>query len=109
MRTLLAVFTLAFAAVVFTTAGSAQDKKDVVLKGLIACNKCELGKSAQCETVIVVKDAKNKETVYFFDNASHAKFHDGICSNAQQGTVTGTVKDMDKKKVISVKKLEYAK
>ncbi len=109
MRTLLAVFTLTFAAIVFTSAGTAQDKKETVLKGLVCCNKCERGKSTECETVIVVKDEKKKETVFFFDKNSHAKYHDGICSNAQNGTVTGAVKDVDKKKVISVTKVEFAK
>ena len=84
------------------------EKKEVVLKGLVACNKCELGKSTQCETVLVVKDEKKKkDIVYFFDKDSHAKFHDDICSAAKNGTVTGFVKDVDKKKVISVKKVTY--
>jgi hypothetical protein len=109
MRPLLAVFTLAFATIVLTSAGSAQDKKEAVLKGLITCNKCDRGKTAECETVLVVTDDKKKETVYIFDNDSHAKYHDGVCSNPKKGTVTGVVKTVDEKKVISVKKLEYAK
>jgi hypothetical protein len=108
MRTLLVPCVLSFAAIVLTSVGSAQDKKEAVLKGLIACNKCELAKSTECETVILVKDGK-KEIVYFFDKDSHAKYHDGVCASPQQGTVIGVVKDVDKKKVISVKKLEYAK
>jgi len=85
-----------------------QEKKEVVLKGLVACNKCELGKSTQCETVIVVTDAKSKkDIVYFFDKASHAKFHDDICAAAKKGAVTGTVKDVEKKKVVSVTKVAY--
>jgi hypothetical protein len=84
------------------------DKKEVVLKGLVACNKCELSKSDKCETVLVVKDEKSKkDIVYFFDKDSHGKFHDDICSAAKKGTVTGTVKDVEKKKVISVKKVAY--
>ena len=95
-----------------TSANFAQDKKDekkeVVLKGLVACNKCELGKSDKCETVIVVKDEKSKkDIVYFFDKASHGKFHDDICTAAKKGTVTGTVKDVEKKKVISATKVAY--
>lgn len=113
MRTLFCLLSL-FAVTLLLAAGTvAQDKKtekkEVVLKGLIACNKCELAKSTECETVIVVKDEKKKETIYFFDAASHAKYHDGVCAAAAKGTVTGFVTEKDKKKVISVKKLEYAK
>jgi hypothetical protein len=113
MRTLLAAFTLAVAAIVLTSGSNAQDKtdkKEVVLKGLICCNKCELGVGTECATVIQVKTAKDKDkkgTIYFFDAPSHMKFHDDICSNAKAGTVTGVVKDVDKKKVISVKKVTY--
>jgi Family of unknown function (DUF6370) len=115
MRTLIAAFALVCAGLLLATdANFAQDKKtdkkDTVLKGKITCNKCDLGKSTECETVIVVKDEKAKKDItYFFDKASHGKFHDDICSTPKTGTVTGTVKDADKKKVITVKKVEYDK
>ena len=113
MRGLFVAFAFACAGLLLATdANLAQDKKtekkEVVLKGLVACNKCELGKSTQCETVLVVKDEKKKkDIVYFFNKDSHAKYHDDICSAAKNGTVTGFVKDVDKKKVISVKKVTY--
>ena len=112
MRMLSAALVMVALAILFASGSNfAQDKKEakeVVLKGKIACNKCELAKSTECETVIVVKDAKSKkDIVYFFDKASHGKFHDDICSAAKPGTVTGTVKDVDKKKVIAVKKVTY--
>jgi hypothetical protein len=112
MRTFLVVFSLVCAVVlVATDANLAQDKKDekkkeVVLKGLVACYKCELSKGKECATIIQVKQDK-KETIYFFDAESHKKWHDDICSGAKAGTVTGFVKDVDKKKVISVTKVEY--
>jgi hypothetical protein len=113
MRMLMtAVLAMCVGLILMTGANFAQDKKEskkeVVLKGLVACNKCELGKSTECETVIVVKDAKSKtDIVYFFDKASHGKYHDGICAAAKNGTVTGTVKDVAKKKVVSVSKVAY--
>ena len=112
MRTLVVVFGLVCAAVlVATNTNLAQDKKEekkkeVVLKGLVACYKCELGKGKECATLIQVKEGK-AETLYFFDKESHKKWHDDICSGAKEGTVTGFVKDVDKKKVISVSKVEY--
>jgi len=83
------------------------DKKDVVLKGRITCAKCELGTSGDCATVVVVKDDKKKDVVYFFDKKSNAKYHDDICTGGKAGTVVGTVKDVDQKKIVSVKKLTY--
>lgn len=105
-----AIFVVVASALLITAGTSAQDKKkeekQVTLKGKIACNKCELGKSDQCETLIVVKVDK-KDILYFFDAASHKKYHDDICTSAKNGTVIGTVKDVDKKKVINVKKVTY--
>jgi hypothetical protein len=111
MRSILAIFTLAALGLLLASGiNSAQDKKEkeVVLKGKITCNKCDLGKSKGCETVIVVKE-KDKEIVYWFDTAAHKKFHGAVCSESKNGAVTGTVKDEDKKKVVTVSKVEYDK
>jgi hypothetical protein len=114
MRAIVAVFVLASFGLLFASgvnlAQDKKDKKEVVLKGLICCNKCELGEGKECATVIQVKTDKDKDkkgTIYFFEKASHTKFHDDICSGAKEGTVTGFVKDVDKKKVITVTKVEY--
>jgi Family of unknown function (DUF6370) len=112
MRTALAAFALVGTGLLLTAgANFAQDKKaekEVVLKGLICCNKCELGKSTTCETLIQVKDEKSKEDVsYFFDKTSDKKFHSDICQGAKKGSVTAVVTDDGKKKVISVKKVTY--
>ena len=113
MRTLIAGFALVCAGLLFTcNTNQAQEEKkaekEIVLTGKVTCNKCELKKSTKCETVIVVKDEKSKkDVVYFFDKDSHGKFHDDICSAGKTGTVSGTVKDVEKKKVISVKKVTY--
>lgn len=107
MRPCIAVLALG---ALFVAAGinSAQDKKEVTLKGKITCNKCDLGKSDACQTVIVVKE-KDKEVVYFFDTKGHKKYHGDTCTEAKNGSVTGAVKTEDKKKVITVSKVEYDK
>jgi len=112
MRAFIAIAAFALAAALLADTGtSAQDKKKeekaVALKGKICCNKCELSVGDECATVIVVKDANKKDIVYFFDAASHKRFHDDICAAAKNGSVEGIVKDMDKKKVIAVKKVDY--
>jgi len=113
MRALLAgfaVFTLAL--VVASGTNFAQDKKDekkdVVLKGKVCCAKCELGVETKCMTVIVVKDEKSKKDItYYFDKAGDGKFHADICGAPKDGSVEGKVKDADKKKTVTVKKVTY--
>lgn len=111
MRTTLAGFAvLGLALLLVTGENHAQDKekKTVVLKGKITCAKCDLGVDAKCATVIVVKDDKTKkDVVYYFDKDGHSKYHDDTCSAAKDGTVEGTVKDMGKKKIVTVKKVTY--
>lgn len=113
MRKIISAAALLALAILLVDGSLAQDKKkdakEVELKGKICCNKCELSTGTECATVIVVKDDKKKDVLYFFDAASHGKFHDSICASAQNGTVVATVKEVDKKKVINVKKLEFAK
>jgi hypothetical protein len=112
MRVFVAAFALVAAALLLvsgTNSAGEKEKKDVVLKGKITCAKCDLGTATDCATVIVVKDKDKKEITYYFDKKSHGKFHDDICTAAKNGTVTGTVSDVDKKKVVNVKKVEYAK
>jgi hypothetical protein len=113
MRTILASFALVCAGLLLASGTNfAQDKdkekKDTVLKGKITCAKCDLGIANECQTVIVVKDEKAKKDItYYFDKAGHGKYHDDVCTAAKTGTVTGTVKDADKKKVVTVKKVAY--
>jgi hypothetical protein len=113
MRALLAGFAVfTFAIVMASGTNLAQDKKEepktVVIKGKICCAKCELGVEKKCMTVIVSKDEKSKKDVtYYFDKTGHGKFHDDICSAAKNGSVEGTVKDADKKKTVTVKKVTY--
>ncbi len=112
MRTVITGFAIVCVALLLAAGvNNAQEKKsgkEVELKGKVACAKCELGTATECQTVIVVTDAKSKkDIVYYFDKASHGKFHDDICAAAKAGTVTGTVKDEGKKKIVSVKKVTY--
>jgi hypothetical protein len=83
-----------------------KDKKEVTLKGLITCPKCDLGIEKACWTVIVVKQDK-KETIYHFDKESNKKYHNDICTSGKKGQVTGTVAKEGKKSVVSVKSLKY--
>src|SRR5438876_563922 len=109
MRALLVGFALVCVALALSSGKNlAQDKekKEVVLKGTITCAKCDLGVEKACTTVIVVKEDK-KDITYYFDKAAHKKHHGETCTEPKKGSVEGTVKDVDKKKVVTVKKLTY--
>ena len=58
----------------------------------------------KCHTVIKVG-----EKVYWFDEASSKKYHKEICTEAKEGTVTGTVKKDGDKMVITATKVEFKK
>jgi hypothetical protein len=110
MRTVVAALVLGCAALVLASgANYAQDKKDkkeVTLKGTITCNKCDLGNTKACQTVIQVKEDK-KDVIYVFDTASHKQHHGDICNTPKKGTVVGTVMDDGKKKTITVSKVTF--
>ncbi|MFO0867261.1 MAG: DUF6370 family protein [Gemmataceae bacterium] len=111
---LLGVLSLALLAFTGVQAQDAKGKakeagKEVTLKGKITCAKCDLGTETACKTVIVTKIG-GKEAVLYFDPAGHKKHHGAICSDPKAGSVTGTVKEEGKQKVITVKdvKFDYA-
>jgi hypothetical protein len=80
------------------------DSKEQTLKGTITCAKCDLKiNKNKCATVIKVKD-----TVYWFDKIADKKYHKKVCTEGQDGTVTGVVSEMDGKKIIKVSKVQFA-
>ena len=110
MRRVLSVALGTVIALVLTVSVKAEDK-EVTLKGKITCAKCDfksvsaagVEKPDACQTVLVVKKkGEKKPTVYFFASDSHSKYHKDICKAGKAGTVTGTVKEEDGKKVITV-------
>ena len=82
--------------------------KEETLKGTITCAKCDLKKEKACKTVVVVK-ADKEEKVYYFDKDSHKKYHSDVCTEAKEGTVTGTTGKDGDKLTVKVTKLEYKK
>ncbi len=119
MRTLFASAVFVAALALLLTGARADDKGDKgdkakdgaakVLKGRITCAKCDLGKEATCMTVIVVQDKDKKDTVYYFDPTTSKKYHSAICTEAKEGTVTGTVSKEGDKYVVNVQKVDYKK
>jgi hypothetical protein len=104
--------TLAALFVVFSFSTAVADEKKeetVTKKGTIGCAKCAFGKitgAKGCAIGILVKekvDDKEKEVFYYFDAATHKKWHgadaeeQNLCTKKVPGTVKGVVtKDGDK-------------
>ncbi|MCI0380771.1 MAG: hypothetical protein L0215_24575 [Gemmataceae bacterium] len=115
MRFFVAAACLLFGLTALFTNADAQEKdkekKEIKLKGLICCPKCELGESKTCATLIVVEKKDKKKVQFHFDEASNKKYHSQICTEAKKGTLTATVKyegEGDKKKaIIAVKELKF--
>lgn len=110
MRVLMAIVIMFGAGLVLSgtpgTQAGEKAGKEVTLKGTITCAKCDLKVAKKCATVIVTKLDGKKATVYF-DKDSNKTHHASICTEAKEGSVTGTLKDDGKKKVIAVKTLKF--
>lgn len=83
--------------------------KTVTITGQGQCGKCSLKETSACQNVIVTEKAGKKETIYLAKNEVSDKFHGKICKEAQKVTATGTIKEVDGKKELTVSKIELAK
>jgi Family of unknown function (DUF6370) len=86
----------------FVAAPVMAEDKEETLKGTITCAKCDLKLADKCHTVIKVGDK-----VYYFDDKSTGKYHKTICTEAKEGTVTGTVKKEGDKLIVTPSKVEF--
>jgi hypothetical protein len=102
----LGVFLLGIVVCAFAVSVQADEEKK--LEGTITCAKCDLKESEKCHNVIVVKEG-DKKVVYWFDAKSKTKQHKEVCTEAKEGTVTGTVAKDGDKMVVTVKTLEFKK
>ena len=101
IRVLSALFAVALL-VAFIGAPAVAADKEETLKGTITCGKCDLKMADKCHTVIKVG-----EKVYWFDDKSTGKYHKMICTEAKEGTVTGTVKKEGDKLIVTPSKVEF--
>jgi len=101
-RVLSALFVVGLLLALVGSPAAAKDEKEETLKGTITCGKCDLKLVDKCATVIKVGDK-----VYWFDDASSKKFHKQVCTEAKEGTVTGTVKKDGDKMIITATKVDF--
>jgi hypothetical protein len=116
MKTLGALLVGVAMTFLFTGVEAGEKGKEVKLTGKITCAKCDydtvkaadpdLKKPKGCMTVIIAKE-KDKDVVFYFDTASHKKFHKAVCEEAKQGTVSGTCVLKDGKRVVTAEDVKF--
>jgi hypothetical protein len=89
------------------TPSFADDKgKEVTITGEGQCAKCILKETDKCQNAIQTSQDGKKVTYYLADNDVSKNFHDDLCKEAKKVTATGTVKEVDGKKELTVTKIE---
>jgi len=89
------------------TPSLADDKgKEVTITGEGKCAKCILKETDKCQNAIQTTQDGKKVTYYLADNDVSKNFHDDLCKEAKKVTATGTVKEVDGKKELTVTKIE---
>ena len=98
---LLGLFLFSLAAPAFA------DDKEVTVTGEGKCAACLLKEGDKHQTVIETKEEGKTVKYYVADNEVAKKFN--VCHEAKKLTVTGTVQEVDGKKVLTASKIEPAK
>ena len=82
---------------------------EVTITGKGTCAKCALHETDKCQTVIQTEENGKTVTYYLADNATSKDFHDNVCKKPEKVTATGTVREENGKKILTVSKIEEAK
>ena len=90
-------------------APSLAEDKEVTVTGEGKCAKCILKEGDKCQTVIQTKEDGKTVSYYVADNEVSKNFHEDVCKQAKKVTATGTVKEVDGKKLLTASKIELAK
>jgi len=80
--------------------------KEVTITGEGQCAKCILKEGDKCQNTIQTTQDGKKVTYYLADNDVSKNFHEDLCKEAKKVTATGTVKEVDGKKELTVSKIE---
>ena len=91
-----------------TPAWAADEGKDVTISGTAKCAKCALHEADSCQTVIEAEKGGKKHKYYLASNDVAKGFHKTVCQGEKKVTATGTVKEVDGKKQLTVSKIEVA-
>jgi hypothetical protein len=83
-------------------------EKEMTLTGKGQCAKCALKESKECQNTVTVEKNGKKTTYYIEKNKVAGDFHKNICTGPKDIKVTGTVKEVDGKQVLTASKIEVA-
>jgi hypothetical protein len=92
-----------------TPSFAAKEGKEVTITGEGKCAKCSLKEGDKCQNVIETKEHGKTVKYYVAKNDLSKAFHEKICKETQKVTATGTVKEVDGKKELTVTKIDLAK
>ena len=101
-RSVFAILCVAVLAIPFAFSG-----EETVIEGQDVCNKCSRGESSSCEPVIVVKSGAAETVYHVVQNQVAQDFHNShVCQGSKSVRATGTVSEVDGKKLFTPSKLE---
>jgi hypothetical protein len=91
-----------------TPSFAADQGKEVTITGTGKCAKCSLKEADKCQNVIEAKEHGKTVKYYVTQNDTSKEFHDNICKAPKKVTATGTVKEVDGKKELTVSSIKLA-
>jgi hypothetical protein len=95
------LFLLAFV----TPTLAAEEGKKVTITGTGKCAKCALHETDACQNVIQTEKGGKITTYYLAKNDISKDFHSNVCKESKKVKATGTVKEVDGKKELTVSKI----
>ncbi len=111
MKKGIALFTSLAGLLVLTMANPAfaAEGKEITISGDGKCAKCALKETAKCQNAIQTKEDGKTVTYYLVKNDLSDKFHGNVCQETKKVKATGTLKEIDGKKELTVTKLDLVK
>ena len=107
-KTFTAIAGLAMLGLAFNATRALADDKEVTINGSTKCAACSLHEGKECTTVIQTKKDGKTVNYYVVDNDASKKL-EKLCHNSQKVTASGTVKEVDGKRQLTVTKFEVDK
>lgn len=105
---LTAIAGLLFIASTVSTQAADEGGKKVTITGTGKCAKCALHETDKCQNVIQTEENGKTVTYYLAKNDLSKEFHDNLCKEPKKVKATGTVKEVDGKKELTVTKISLA-
>ena len=96
---------LAITGLALSLSSSAYAGDEKTLTGEAKCAKCILKQTDSCQNAVQVKENGKTITYLLTKNDVSNKFHENVCTESKKVKVTGTVKEVDGKKELTVTKI----